>query len=349
MRKVFSSAPGKIIITGEHAVVYGETALLASLGLRAKAKLRLLVEEKLRFSSSELCGTREISISEARRYWQKAKTAWNEFDKSSDNRKLVKIRRDPFVVMLCAAGLVMDVLDGIKGGIEIDVESELPIISGFGSSAYIAAVTIGGMGELYGRKWGLEKLNELVFEVEKIMHGRPSGGDPTAVIHGGFIKFQKTESGFNFERLSINKESIPRVFLINSGKASETTGDLVEMVNSRIRNKESGIRRVMENIGKISQEMISDFVSGKFRPDLISLNERLLEKLGVVGDKAKRMIKDIEKTGGAAKICGAGGVKEGSGVMLAYNNDFERLGSLIRKNNWESFETDLGGEGWKLE
>ena len=61
----------------------------------------------------------------------------------------------------------------------------------------------------------------------------------------------------------------------------------------------------------------------------------MLEDLGVVGSKAKKIIKKIEEIGGYIKISGAGGVKTGSGWLLAYNPDIRLLDSFLSKNTWE--------------
>ncbi len=111
---------------------------------------------------------------------------------------------------------------------------------------------------------------------------------------GGWLKFQQG-------KWQVMKLLFKTVILINSGKPKESTGEMVRLVAK----------------GNYKQEfkMMGELVN-RWRPELIQENERLLEKIGVVGEKAKKIIRQIEAGGGQAKICGAGGVKAGSGVIL---------------------------------
>ena len=78
---------------------------------------------------------------------------------------------------------------------------------------------------------------------------------------------------------------------------------------------------------------------------LIKENERLLEKIGAVGEKAQNMIRKIEASGGMAKVCGGGGVKAGSGMLLAVHPDKNRLMQLIKENKWPYLQVKLGAPG----
>jgi len=122
--------------------------------------------------------------------------------------------------------------------------------------------------------------------------------------------------------------------LINSGAAKESTGEMVKMVSK----------------GKFEREFeLMDEITKEWNPEFIKENERLLEAIGVVGEKAKRMIKIVEGEGGMAKVCGAGGVKEGSGMLLAFDKQVDRLTALIKKQKWEGWLVSLGAEGVRYE
>ena len=82
---------------------------------------------------------------------------------------------------------------------------------------------------------------------------------------------------------------------------------------------------------------------------MVTINERLLEQLGVVSNSTQKFIRDIENSGGAAKISGAGGVKTGSGIVLAVHDDPQKLMALAKKYKHPSFQVTLGGEGVRRE
>jgi mevalonate kinase len=83
--------------------------------------------------------------------------------------------------------------------------------------------------------------------------------------------------------------------------------------------------------------------------NIIRAGEKNLETIGVVSSSAKQLIRDIEKAGGAAKICGAGGASKGSGIILAYNSNKKVLELLAKTKKMPYYTVVLGGEGLKIE
>ena len=282
MEKVVVSAPGKIIIAGEHAVVYGQPAIVGTINKRIKVSLR-----------------------------------WREDGKIviKDKHKNLSLVR--FAVKQCLRGM------GNKG-VDIEIESEIPVGSGLGSSAALATAIVFGMMKDESE----EIKNELIKLSEDKQHGKSSGVDQTVVREGGVLKFQKGKGFGKFELPNL------KFILIDSGKPVESTGEMVKKVSRGSFEKE------FRRMGQIADN---------WRVEKISENQRLLEKIGVVGLIAKKMVREIEEIGGMAKICGAGGVKRGSGVILAFCDRIEALKRLANKNNWPWFQTKLGVEGVRYE
>jgi mevalonate kinase/hydroxymethylglutaryl-CoA synthase len=83
--------------------------------------------------------------------------------------------------------------------------------------------------------------------------------------------------------------------------------------------------------------------------ELIRTNEKLLEELGVVSPPTKLLVRRIEKIGGAAKISGAGGVKRGSGIVLAYHEEPESLLAFAKRGSLGISKIKLGEAGLKYE
>jgi mevalonate kinase len=81
----------------------------------------------------------------------------------------------------------------------------------------------------------------------------------------------------------------------------------------------------------------------------IMMGERNLEKMEVVGEFARKVARSIEKIGAAAKICGAGGKKKGSGMMLAYHEKLSSLYALAEKLKIPIYPVILAGEGIRME
>lgn len=204
----------------------------------------------------------------------------------------------------------------------IKIDSQIPIGAGLGSSAAISATYIAAVLTHAKIKWDKNTVNELTYEAEKIFHGNPSGGDNTTVVFGGLIwyrkefDFLKTFSPLPFK---IHKNIKP-FLLIDSGKPVETTKQMIEKAKPKIKS-------ILDNQEQLVKELALALKTGNEKGliRIIRAGEANLEKIGVVGKKAKEIIREVEKSGGAAKILGGGGFKEGSGMILCYNTKLKGL------------------------
>lgn len=223
------------------------------------------------------------------------------------------------------------------------IDSDIPIGCGMGSSAAYA-VAISAINRVLKReKWDLAEINRQAYKMEKKQHGNPSGGDNTISTYGGFLWYRKeTESFKTFSPITI-KRKIPEFYILDSGKPEETTGEMVAGVKKSIR-----IFGRMEYITKSFLRFLTGEENSDFG-ELIRENERLLEKIGVVSDSTIKLIKNIEKLDGSAKISGAGGKKSGSGILLVFHKDLEVIKHFADKSNFKLIKVRLGEEGVKIE
>ena len=281
--KISYSAPAKVILSGEHAVVYGKPALVSAINLR------------LKFTVTNLARPRQDS----------------NLDKgilfiSNKVKNFLKEQRIQFVDKL----------------FDYKIESEIPIGRGLGSSAALSVASVAAFLEFYaGRQFDKELINKMSFEIEKYFHKSPSGVDNSAVCFGGIFIYRKTSSlskNINNLDFKIPKNIDEKLFLIDSGKPKETTGEMVESVKS-VKSVES----VNDILNKIELETKNIEVAIKnqdinlFKDCLVN-NERLLEELGVVSEKTKELLFSLHKFG-VGKVTGAGGRETNSGFILFFN------------------------------
>lgn len=288
--KISYSAPAKVILSGEHAVVYGKPALVSAINLRLKFSL---------FESEKKIKDKNILLisSEVKEYLEREKIVFK-------NKKF-----------------------GFK------IESEIPVGRGLGSSAALSVASSAAFLEFYvGRKFEKKTINNLAFEIEKYFHQNPSGVDNSAACFGGLILYQKKIQLTNLN-FKIPKQFEKKLFLIDSGEPKEKTKEMVNFVSTKINNE------ILSEIEKTVNKLIisirkEDKIA--FKQCLID-NEKLLEKIGVVSEKTKKILNKLSKLG-CGKVTGAGGRETGSGFILFFTENKKELEIFLKNNKIEYYQ-----------
>ena len=168
-------------------------------------------------------------------------------------------------------------------------------------------------------------------------------------LMGAFFYTEKKQKHLRFFRL-LRSRFPPPFFLINSGKPVETTGEMVRMVKEFYLRFPAKVEKIFRRMEQVTRDFL-EFLSGEKLniEDSIRVNERLLERLGVVSPKTKTLIKRIEGIGGSAKISGAGGRKGNSGMVIAYHPDQEKLIDFGKKEGLFLFRVKLGEKGVRID
>ena len=305
------SVPGKVHLMGEHAVVYGKPALLAAINLR----LSVSVEP----SSLGL----DIRSTEPTDYVRYAvEFLANEY----------KLAKMPY---------------------RITVQSDIPAGYHLGSSAAVAVAVVAAVTYAIKKTWNPIVINQLAYEIEKKQHGNPSGGDNTVVTMGGFIWFRKElEFLKNIWQLPFKPHpTINHFFLINTGKPKETTGEMVAMVKENVQKNQAKMQQLLDLNEQQVKRVTIALKEGNENEllDSIRVGEASLEGMGVVSKKVQPFIRQVERLGGAVKILGGGGRKEGVGFLLCYHHKPLEIGALSKKHSFSTRHITLGEEGVRLE
>ena len=307
MKTIAVSAPGKLHLLGEHAVVYGKPALLAAINKRIFVTV----------SETEKKKVDNPSLEELKKVIEHA---------IKKKYRISKIR--PYT---------------------ISISSHIPIGSGLGSSAALSVALTFALLTFLGIKANKTTIFDIAYEGESFFHGNPSGGDVAAVIEGGFLWYRKDlEFLKTFTPLPFKPhKNIGQFILINSGKPKESTKDMVEKVSQLKVTSSRKTQALFDSQEELTKQMVIALRDGDEDSliECIKLGELNLEKLGVVGGKAQSLVRMIEKLEGAAKITGGGGFKEGSGMLLVYHKDVERLLSYAKQKNLEVLKIQIGSEG----
>lgn len=344
-KSIIASAPGKVHFIGEHAVVYGEPAIIASVSLRTYVRVSNS-NNVIFFDDNWPKDLYNWNLEEIKKIEENAKKLWEICKERNNFKELLDfVKEDGFKNYKASAiGIVMRELNVYKN-CKIEVSSKIPTGAGIGSSASRAVALTLGLSKFLGKDLSKEEVNKIAYEIEKLIHGTPSGGDNSACCYGGLIWFRKLENGFEIKPLSneINYK-LKDFILVYTKKPEKTTGELVQ----HVKNLNENYRNLrIKRIGELAKEMLKALKRNDIEiiKEIINEDQKLLAELGVSCKEIDKLCKEVKNIGGAAKLCGAGG----GGIVLCYHEDKEKLKKVIKSLGYNPIEVELGVEGAKLE
>ena len=305
-KSVFVKVPAKLMISGEHSVIYNHKAVVCAVDLFLNIKIKRISAPKIVITDGR---TRiKILLKDL------------SMEHHHDN-KLIEIIRKFF--------------DRIKmpiSGMEMIIDNKIPIGCGLGSSSALIVGIIFGINELFGFKKNRNELISIAKDIEKIFHGNSSGADIKTVVIGGVIYVNQG----TIEKIP---HQIDEIWIINTGRPSFSTKNVVSEIADRFPSSDA----TWEEMGKITQD-ISKIMSGFGKVGMkIAHNECCLEKIGVVLPVVKKFLNDIKQHDIYGKICGAGTIagreKYGGngiiGIFQVLNKEQKRyLCSLCKTNRF---------------
>lgn len=320
-RRARASAPAKAILFGEHFVVYGRPAILASIDrrvhvdARARKDDRITVRSNMGFSGSF----------------------------STDKLRAVKRERrfrSMVQPVLVAAGDAMRKFDA-SIGLDLAIRSEFPQAVGLGSSAATAIATIAAVGSLFGRL-SRERICDLSLEAERIVHGNPSGADSAVCTYGGLMLFSRSEGA-----IPIRSRLEPEFVVVSSG-IGRITGRLV----SNVKNLREKDPELFSGLSGMSASLTAQALRAIKSSDytglgaLMTLNHSLLQGLGVSRKILDRLV-SITLNAGAlgAKMTGAGG----GGCIIALVTGKTKNKVLRRVSGYDAFLSRVDRRGVVVE
>jgi mevalonate kinase len=320
-----ASAPAKIILFGEHFVVYGNPAILSSINRR------VTVEARKGKDGGESGG--KVTI--------RSDIGAGEFDGSTfrliEGGQNARATLEPIYF---AARQALAARKQQGGGLEIDINSDIPYGVGLGSSAASLVATIAAVEDLLGKP-DRKKICESAIEAERIIHKNSSGADCYVSTYGGLIHYSK---GDGFKKV----EAKARLFMvIGDTGIKHNTGELVSSVRKLKEANQMAFSGLMAQSKDICNQALNALNSGNIDHlgMLMNENQLLLERLGVSHEKTDELI-DVARRSGAigTKITGAGG--GGAIIALAESKeDSERIAAGIKEAGFGAFEIEIDSKG----
>jgi mevalonate kinase len=337
---------------GEHSAVYGHPALVAALGRRVRAEV-VVGGSGVEFDLKTLGHREECTWQQIVDYSEEKSRAWRRFDAAAGSVSFDEVRGyDPAHVVKVALGeVVRECSEETLPGMRLVVDSEIPVGSGFGSSAAVAVAVVGASLRLLGRTTGPDQIARLVLMVERRQHGHPSGVDHAAVLHGGILRVSRREPAIHLDVAQWVQRDLA---LFHTGTPAEETGEVVEAVRRLKEQDQPLVSRALDTMAM----RVNDFESHlqTLQPDVgavlqvISDFERCLEELGVVPEAVRTSVRGLEENGAAAKISGAGALTgPAAGCLLVYRPPEATLGVDDALARYHPIEAEIGVEGLRIE
>ena len=181
-------APGKIILSGEHAVVHGKPALVTAVNRHIQTSLWDIDDNHLRIELPTLGSERIFTFHDLELFRSDIRARYDHF--LAGTLDIQNVVPQPIDLLACA---LADGISGKQSGLHLRVDSEIPLGAGMGSSAAAAATVIQAAAQHAGSPLTPEVLTNRVVEIERLQHGHPSGVDPAVCVHGGTMMFEKGE------------------------------------------------------------------------------------------------------------------------------------------------------------
>ncbi len=359
MKRIRTSAPGKTILIGEHSAVYGRPALLAAIDRRAYVDLAAASRASVRLDLPQLDIAEEIAWVTILEETRRCRDAWEAFDgdPSPEAFRKVGVQGDPAHLVKIALGeAALYLEEKIPEAIELRVDARLPVGAGFGSSAAVASAIVAAYLRLRGREASKEQLHALSLEAERRQHGRPSGVDNAAVLHGGLLRISRVDDALQIEPLNIKSRNtlLEHFHVFHTGAPAESTGQVVAQARRRIEERPAFFQRVLdrmeEGVEALSCELTVDEPQLDRSVEIVRDFSACLEELGVVPPRVQAAIRDVERAGGAAKISGAGSLSDpGAGALLVLHPCPDRLKEIASLRDFERLDLKLGAPGLSYE
>jgi mevalonate kinase len=321
-----TSAPAKVILLGEHTSLYGNPALVAALDMRAKVSVSKRNDNEVRVTAPGL-GLEDAPAKRSER----------------------------------GTALVKRAAELYGGGYDIQVESNVPLASGLGSSAAISAALVmaldaenGQDSDLHVARKGSGKvqktfsshmrvLQEKAQLCESEVHSKSSGLDTAASVYGGAIRYQRGE----VER--INMGDYPRLIIAHSGVQSDTAEivEHIDRINAEDPERMKFFLDESERLVFLGQRALE---SGDWETlgKQMSANHKLLADMEVSSERLEELVCSAKDAGAyGAKLCGAG--RGGVMAALVDENCEKEVNEALSRKDAKIMESSISEEGVTLE
>ncbi|NIM47546.1 MAG: mevalonate kinase [Candidatus Aenigmarchaeota archaeon] len=337
MQEIKASAPGKVILFGEHSVVYNGLGIATSVDKRCFITVNSNIKNVL-INSKDLNLKKSLTKNELFKFFDKIEKLKkeNKFNEIKEIGKKHKLNALFFVIAILMKKY------GFKP-LEIIIETKVP--KNLGSSSSLFSSLVLAVSKFLGKRLSKNKISEFAYEGDIIAHGgTPSGIDNSIVTHGEYIQYKRSEG---IKLININFE-LPLIF-VDSGEPART-GDTVPYIREQREENQKFVDQILERLNDISFQSLDALKEQNLELIGNLMLEYYLElkKLNISTEKLDKIIGIAikNKALGAKPTGGWGG---GCCIVLAKDQkQAKHLIKIYRDKGFNSFQAKIGVEGVKL-
>ncbi len=318
-----STAPGKVYLFGEHAVVYGEPAVPCAIERRARVSVERRSDDRLRVEAGDL-SIDGFAV---------------EYGADADGPEIDA----PEPLVSAATAYVDEAIDqatdaaGEDAGFDVTIESEIPLGGGLGSSAAVVVATIDAATRELGHPLERDELADRAFRTEyAVQDGQASRADTFCVTAGGAVRVEGDDCQ------TIEAPDLPLVVGFDGGAGE--TGELVAGVGA-LREEYGFAADTVGAIGDLVREGEAALAAGDASEvgRLMDFNHGLLSALGVSARSLDSMVWAAREAGAlGAKLTGAGG---GGSIVALDPTEATETALELTPACEEVFRAELAEEG----
>lgn len=322
MKKITVSAPGKLMLFGEHGVVYGRPCIVTAVGQRMKATVELTDEPIFQLNAPDVSVT--------------------GYEKPIEDAGVGEIPKGAKFVEVAVKNFLDKYPFG--GGVKIETKSEFSSEFGFGSSSASTVCTVKALVELIGAKVDQKAIFDLSYKTVLDIQGKGSGFDVAAATYGGTLYYVTPGKVIEV----INIDSLPLIVGYSGLKFDTVT--LINQVSKLSEKYPQIIENVYAQIEKLVEQAKIALLNKDWQTlgELMNLNEGLLSVLGVEGKKLADMIYSAREAGAyGAKLSGSG--LGDCMIALSPNDKVKDVKKAITETGGKVIDIETNVEGVRVE
>lgn len=304
MPAISASAPGKVILFGEHAVVYGQPAIAIPV---SQVRARAIVSARPDRPSG----------------WVHLQAPNIGLDAA-----LEELPADDPLSLTINSVFEATQISRVPA-LAVRITSTIPIAAGLGSGAAVTVAIIRALSEFLGHPLPDEKVSILAYEVEKLHHGTPSGIDNAVITFEKPVYFVRSAKGEADQVIKFNVAEPFTILIGDSGVASPTAATVGEVRSAWQKNR-IYYENLFERIGEIARQAREIIENGDIAAlgPLMDENQDLLEKLGVSSAELDHLIQTARLAGAyGAKLSGGG--QGGNMIALVTRDNAQKIAELL--------------------